>query len=78
MAKRKPPSQRSERQLDETAKALARTRDEAKAEKDAEAARLASEDTRQNIDHTAKGTSFRKSVTPTPFASTKRPKNPGS
>ena len=36
MSKRKPPSQRAERKLDETAKAIARVRDEAKPDKPTE------------------------------------------
>jgi hypothetical protein len=43
MSKRKPPSQRSERKLDETARAIARSREEAKPEKPVETSQFHSE-----------------------------------
>lgn len=43
MSKRKPPSQRTERKLDETAKAIARAREEAKPERSTESPQFHSE-----------------------------------
>lgn len=44
MAKRKPPSQRPEKQMNETAQAIARLREQAESDKAAKAGRLVSDD----------------------------------
>jgi hypothetical protein len=80
IAKRKPPSQRPERKLDDTAKAIARARDEAKAEKAAESessARPASDVTKPHLARLAKGLAPTKPGGPPPAPSTKRPKMGG-
>jgi len=43
MSKRKPPSQRTERKLDETARAIARVREEAKPDRSTEASQFNTE-----------------------------------
>ncbi len=72
VAKRKPPSQRSERQLDEAARAIARARDEAKAEKSDESQR--DNATKPALSRLAKDVTSRKVSAPPAFPSTKRPK----
>jgi hypothetical protein len=76
IAKRKPPSQRPERKLDETAKAIARARDEAKAEKPSEPSH-ASDASKPQLAHLAKGLGPRKPGGPVVTPSTKRPKMGG-
>ena len=75
--KRKPPSQRPERQLDETAQAIARDREEARAEKSPEAGRPASAVSRPQTGPVGKITARRKSVGPAVTPSSKRPKTGG-
>lgn len=70
MSKRKPPSQRSERKLTEDAKAIARVREDQKAEKTAEAERSA--EPKSLIGRAFNSLKGRKA--PTPMPSTKRPK----
>jgi hypothetical protein len=73
VSKRKPPSQRTERKLDETARALARSRDEAKVDK-------TDEPPRKEGAKNAVGRLFqnilpkRASTGPAPTPSTKKPK----
>ena len=76
MAKRVPPSQRPERQLDEVAKAIARAKDEAKAEKTAEIERQAADGSKQRSNYSSSGnlTTPRKPTGPVVATSTKRPK----
>jgi hypothetical protein len=74
VAKRLPPSQRSERQLDESARAIARLREEAKApEKSADEAKAA-ETSKTAPSRLAKSITSRKVSAPPAFPSTKRPK----
>ena len=77
--KRIPPSQRPERKLDDTAKAIARIRDEAKEAKAAEAERAGSENPKSFASHEL-GSSVgpRKGTGPAPMPSTKRPKTVGN
>jgi hypothetical protein len=77
IAKRKP-SQRPERKLDDTAKAIARVREEAKAEKSPEPDRPASDASRPHLAHLAKALGPRqKAGGPVVTPSTKRPKMGG-
>jgi hypothetical protein len=76
VAKRKPPSQRAERQLDETARAIAKLKED-EADKIAEAKKLeATENRRGKIT----GNTQRPGLMPGPAVATssKRPKQPGS
>ena len=78
IAKRKPPSQRPERKLDDTAKAIARVREEAKAEKPPEPGRPASDASKPHLAHLAKALGPRqKPGGPAVSPSTKRPKMGG-
>lgn len=72
MAKRKPPSQRPERVMDETAKAIAREREEAKGEKLDGPAKLAQ--AKPTSGRLAQSVPSRKVEAPPAFPSTKRPK----
>jgi hypothetical protein len=72
MSKRKPPSQRPERKLDDTAKAIARSREDAKAEKPDEPRR--SEGRTSQMGRLVKSITPRKEPGPAPSPSTKRPK----
>ena len=76
--KRKPPSQRPERQMDETAQAIARMREEARAAKSAGEERpAATNKTRPGIGPVGKITDRPKPGGPVVNASTKRPKMGG-
>ncbi len=75
--KRKPPSQRPERKLDETAQAIARDLDETKAAKSADAERTAPRSSKPEAGPVGKITARRKSVGPAVTPSTKRPKTGG-
>jgi hypothetical protein len=78
ISKRKPPSQRPERKLDDMAKAIARVREEAKPEKAAEPGRLANDASKPHLAHLAKGLGPRqKPGGPAVAPSTKRPKMGG-
>jgi hypothetical protein len=78
ISKRKPPSQRPERKLDDTAKAIARVREEAKAEKSPEPERPASDASKLRLAHLAKALGPRqKPGGPAVSPSTKRPKMGG-
>jgi hypothetical protein len=72
MAKRKPPSQRPELKMDETALALARQREEAKLAKTPKTTRLMSDELKSQISRNA--TSYRKAIGVAPSSSTKRQK----
>ena len=72
MSKRKPPSERPERQLDETARAIARSQENAKARKTDEPPRPGVSASR--LDRLAKSIKPRKVSGPAPMPSTKRPK----
>ena len=72
--KRKPPSQRPERKLDETAQAIARDLEETKAAKAPEVGRPAPKKSKPEIGPVGKITARRKSVGPAVTPSTKRPK----
>jgi hypothetical protein len=75
--KRKPPSQRPERQLDETARAIARLQEDAKAEKSAESRKgEAGKPTRQ-IRDSVNGMGQRRVGGKSPETSSKRPKSGG-
>ena len=77
ISKRKPPSQRPERKLDDTARAIARVREEAKPEKSDEPAR-ASDASKPHLAHLAKALGPRqKAGGPAVTPSTKRPKMGG-
>lgn len=73
MSKRKPPSQRPERKLDETAKAIARVREDAKPEKPTEPAALGSENRSRSGSH-GNGITAQRAGGQAPSPSTKRPK----
>ncbi|WP_435011421.1 hypothetical protein P12x_002730 [Tundrisphaera lichenicola] len=75
--KRKPPSQRPERKLDETAQAIARDLEEARASKSPETDRPATRKSKPEIGPVGKITARRKSVGPAVTPSTKRPKTGG-
>jgi hypothetical protein len=78
ISKRKPPSQRPERKLDDTARAIARVREEAKPEKSDEPARAASDASKPHLAHLAKALGPRqKAGGPSVTPSTKRPKMGG-
>jgi hypothetical protein len=77
IAKRKPPSQRPERKLDDTAKAIARIREEAKPEKSGEPGHAASDASKPHLAHLAKSLGPRKPGGPAITPSTKRPKMGG-
>jgi hypothetical protein len=72
MSKRKPPSERPERQLDDTARAIARSQVNAKAKKTEEAQRQPANAT--PLGRLAKSIKPRKVSGPAPMPSTKRPK----
>lgn len=77
ISKRKPPSQRPERKLDDTARAIARVREEAKPEKSAEPTH-ASDASKPHLAHLAKALGPRqKAGGPAVTPSTKRPKMGG-
>lgn len=73
MSKRKPPSQRAERQLDDTARAIAKMQETAKDEKSADAKRR-SDETKPSSSNLAKQNFSRAITGPAPMPSTKRPK----
>jgi hypothetical protein len=75
--KRKPPSQRPERKLDETAQAIARDLEETRSAKSSEAGRPASQKSRPEAGPVGKITARRKAVGPVVTPSTKRPKTGG-
>ncbi len=75
--KRKPPSQRPERQLDDTARAIAKLQEDAKAEKPAEARKAGSTKPLRQPPLTINGMGQRKVGGPTPQTSSKRPKSGG-
>lgn len=72
MSKRKPPSQRQERKLDDTARAIARSQEGEKAKKPDEPRR--SEGNTSHLGRLAKSLTPRKEPGPAPAPSTKRPK----
>ena len=72
MAKRKPPSHRPERQMDEAAKAIARSRELAKGDKANDA--RGPVDAKPTLARLDKGVASRKVAAPPAFPSTKRPK----
>jgi hypothetical protein len=76
IASRKPPSQRPERKLDETARAIARAKEEAAAPKAEKT--TATAEPRSILGRAGRDVGGRKSKTPAPSISTKRPKQPGS
>ncbi len=78
ISKRKPPSQRPERKLDETALAIARLREDAKPDKSSRPDRLASDDLKVKRGLAQNVTGHPKAVGGAPSASTKRPKTFGS
>ncbi len=80
ISKRKPPSQRPERKLNETAKAIARIREEAIAIKAEEAQKSGRSDSTGHVPtHAGRvGSQFKVAQAPAPMVSTKQPKNPGS
>jgi hypothetical protein len=75
--KRKPPSQRPERKLDETAQAIARDLEETRTAKSPETGRSASQKSRPEVGPVGKITARRKAVGPAVTPSTKRPKTGG-
>ncbi len=75
--KRKPPSQRPERKLDETARAIARAQEEAKAKKSSEAGRSASDETKSHTAQARKGGGPAKAVGPVAGPTGKRPRKTG-
>lgn len=77
IAKRKPPSSRPERQLDETAKAIARSREATGVDKSQEAPRTAGHDTQSMASRGSRTKGHLKSSGPVVSPSTKRPKAPG-
>jgi hypothetical protein len=72
VAKRKPPSRRPERKLDEAALAIARSREGAKGEKPDGPQRP--DGAQPALDRLAKSIASRKVISPHAFPSTKRPK----
>ncbi|MDR3632781.1 MAG: hypothetical protein P4L84_03040 [Isosphaeraceae bacterium] len=77
ISKRKPPSKRPERKLDDTAKAIARVQEDAKAKKSAESARSGSDESKVHMSQLRKGIGPVKAVGPVAAPSTKRPKKAG-
>ena len=77
MPKRKPPSQRPERQMDETARAIARMREESKETKAADEDRPAASKSKPAIGPSGRITDRPKPGGPVVNASTKRPKMGG-
>jgi hypothetical protein len=77
IASRKPPSQRPERKLDETARAIARAKEEASAPKPEKTASATAEP-RSILGRAGRDVGGRMGKTPAPTISTKRPKQPGS
>jgi hypothetical protein len=75
--KRKPPSQRPERKLDETAQAIAHNLEDARAAKVPESGRASSRNSKPEVGPVGKITARRKSVGPAVTPSTKRPKTGG-
>ena len=80
ISKRKPPSQRPERKLDETARAIARSREEAIAVKAEESQKSGRKESTAPVPtHAGRvGSQFKAANGPAPTVSTKQPKNPGS
>ena len=78
ISKRKPPSQRPERKMDETALAIARLRDDAKPDKSSEPDRPPSAELKAKKGLARNITGHQKAVGGAPSASTKRPKTFGS
>jgi hypothetical protein len=80
ISKRKPPSQRPERKLDDTAKAIARARESSAPDKSAEPQKASYAGSEPRISHAGGvGRGGRPSGGgPAPSTSTKRPKQPGS
>jgi len=72
MAKRQPPSKRPERALNDTAKAIARERDEAKEKKSEETQR--SDGMKPSLSRSAQNAPPRKVSGPAPSPSNRRPK----
>jgi hypothetical protein len=72
MSKRKPPSARQERKLDDVARAIARNQEDAKPQKPDEPRRL--EGNISNLGRLSKSITPRKEPGPAPMPSTKRPK----
>jgi hypothetical protein len=77
IAKRKPPSQRPELKLDETAAAIARLREEAKAPKPSKEDRLASDETKSSLGGIQSGASLRKASALPASTATRRQKTGG-
>lgn len=77
IASRKPPSQRPERKLDETARAIARAREEATAAKPKKVASVTDE-SRSMLGRAGQDVVSRMNKGSAPTISTKRPKQPGS
>ncbi len=76
MAKRVPPSQRAERKMDETAKAIAQAREEAKPEKPTSAERSSRDEAFAHGGAAGKGAAnLRRPTGPVANASSKRPKS---
>ena len=76
MAKRKPPSQRPERKLDDTAKAIAEARERAPSEKSEGDERAGSPGPRQFASRGGRNGGHTPLGGPMPSPSTKRPKKP--
>lgn len=75
---RKPPSQRTERHLDDTAKAIARLREDAKPDKASEEGQSPTGDlSKPRLSHVAKGSAPRKPTGPAISPITKRSKKMG-
>jgi hypothetical protein len=78
MPKRKPPSRRPEKQMDETARAIARLREEADAEKAAETGKLVTDDLKSQAEHTRNLTGPMKTGRGAPAPVVRRQKTGGS
>jgi hypothetical protein len=76
MPKRKPPSQRPERKLDDTAKAIAQAREQEAVEKTPGPERPNSAGPRRFLDRGGRHGGFTPAGGPLPEPSTKRPKKP--
>jgi hypothetical protein len=77
IAKRKPPSQRPELKMDETAAAIARLREEAKATKPSKEDRLASDEIKSSLGGVQGGASLRKASALPASNTTRRQKTGG-
>jgi len=78
IAKRKPPSQRPENQMDETAQAIARLREEAKGEKADKPGRAEAQDLKSKLAHAPAGAGNRKAPQVAPQSATRRQKSGGA